>query len=248
MFRHYCLYFRKKHIAAVLLWIACIPCAMAGNNKIEILTTDLPPWSIQGQSGIFVEIVQEIERRIGTNTPIQALPWSRSQAIAKDSENTIIFPLTRNKLREADYTWIADVMPVNLVFATYQGAAWDIDSAHKLNSIIVHQDSPAHLYLKEHGFSQFIALTTNMGTAPIMLASGHGDACFHDILLLKYMLKGTPLAGKMVFGPSYTAGRLYIAGSKNLSPEIINLYRKTFAELKADGTVDKIIAKYVDNL
>ena len=99
----------------LILFLCSIPATAADYN---IVTADLPPWSTKGTAGIILDIVKEIEKRLGTSNIPHELPWMRAQKNTLENDNYLIFPLTRISSREEDFTWIVDVMPFETVFIT----------------------------------------------------------------------------------------------------------------------------------
>lgn len=219
---------------------------MAGGPDYQIVTSDLPPWSIKGRSGIFPDIIAQIEKRLGTNHQPMELPWSRCQIYAKANDNSLIFPLTRTASREQEYTWIVEVMSNSLAFVSLRGEPIDMEAARKLDEILVHQDAPPYLILLDKGFSNLHTKPAGAGIDFLkMLATGHGDAWFCPPDLARYSARGTEFEGRLVFGPPVGENKLFIAGSKNISPVIVSRYRRAFGDLAAEGTIDIIMGRYL---
>jgi len=68
-----------------------------------------------------------------------------------------------------------------------------------------------------------------------MLMAGGADAWFSDPNFAECALRGTPHLDRLIFGPPIVEKSLYIAGAKNLSPQLIQAYRNIFEEIKAEG-------------
>lgn len=236
-----------KSIRVIILMIFTelyIFCSFAAADY-TIVTADLPPWSINGETGIFPDIVAEIEKRLGTGHRPRELPWSRAQKYAMKNDNYLIFPLTRTVDREKQFTWIIEVMSYTMLFITVGGDPVDLETARSLKTILVHQDAPPYYVLDRKGFKNLDPHP--YGAAPLakMLVGGHGDAWFSDRNFAKYCVKGTPYEGKLVFGPPISEHQLYIAGSLNMAPDIVTAYRKAYKEIRTEGIVDKIMIKYL---
>ena len=78
-----------------------------------------------------------------------------------------------------------------------------------------------------------------------MLAAGRADAWCITRTFAKFFARGTPYEGKLVFGPPIFKAGLYIAGTKNIDPKIVNDYRKVFEQIRVQGKVNEIIIKYL---
>lgn len=244
---------KRRVYPLVLGWVVylsmmALPChdfALAGGADYQIVTGHLPPWSIKGGSGIFPDIIALIEKRLGTQHQPVELPWSRSQIYAKANDNYLIFPLTRTEGREKEYTWIVEVMSNSLAFVSIKGDPVDMESAKQLNKILVHQDSPPFQLLLDKGFANLHTKTMGAGIVFLkMLDKGHGDAWFCPPDLARYSAMGTEFENRLIFGPQVGKNKLYIAGSKKISPVIVSNYRRVFAELVAEGSIDRIMKRY----
>ena len=226
----------------LILFLCSIPATAADYN---IVTADLPPWSTKGTAGIILDIVKEIEKRLGTSNIPHELPWMRAQKNTLENDNYLIFPLTRISSREEDFTWIVDVMPFETVFVTVGSNSVDLETARGLKTILVYQNHPAYHFLVEKGFNNIRVYPYGVTALLKMLANGRADAWFVERSFARNFVIGTPYEGSLVFGPPAVTSRIYIAGSKRISPKIVSAYRGIFDELKKEGFVDKIMIKYL---
>ena len=78
-------------------------------DELLILTENLPPLNYV-ENGVLVgpavEIVQEIQRRIGSDENIQVYPWARAYQTALEEKNIILFCMTRTNEREDRFIWL----------------------------------------------------------------------------------------------------------------------------------------------
>ncbi len=219
-------------------------CSHVIGEPHSILTQDLPPWSYACKKGIIVDIVNEIERRIGTHTTIKCLPWSRAQQMTMSGDHYLAFPLARVPKREKDFVWVIDVMPSDLVFASLSGEPVTLAMAKKLKKILVQQDTPPEFFLRANNFKN-IHTITDSSLIPIMLEKNRGDAWFGDMNVTISTVLNTPFDGRMIYGPSVKNNRIYIGASKKTSLALIEKYREVFDEIKKDGTYELIMNRYL---
>ena len=76
---------------------------------LKILTENLPPLNYVKEGelvGPSVEIVKEIQRRVGSREKIQVYPWSRAYKIALEDENIVLFSTTHTKERDNKFKWV----------------------------------------------------------------------------------------------------------------------------------------------
>ena len=61
-------------------------------------------------TGLTIEIVQEIQKRVGNNDKIQVVPWARGIDKINNNPNTLLFSMARTQDREDAYQWIGPIM------------------------------------------------------------------------------------------------------------------------------------------
>jgi polar amino acid transport system substrate-binding protein len=77
-------------LCACLLLIA----AVCKSAELLILTENLPALNYMENGelvGPSVEIVKEIQSRVGSTEPIHVYPWARAYKIAQERENVVLF-------------------------------------------------------------------------------------------------------------------------------------------------------------
>lgn len=223
--------------------------APAEGSNITLVTAHLLPFSIQEgrQQGFMVELVREIERRLGTNRPVRFLPWPRAYRNALVSPNHVIFPLARTPEREADFDWAIKVAPLTPVFVTLNGRQLDLDSARQQGAIAVQQNSPFEQYLRQHGFTNLI-ITTSAAPIPIrMLRAGRVDAWFTARDLASYSMREQFVTEPITYSEPIFSVDIYIAFSRAFPAELKQAYLDTFAQIKTDGTFTRIMGDYLTN-
>ena len=197
--------------------------------------------------GIFGEIVTEIEKRLGSEHRPEQLPWTRAQVMTKSSDNVLIYPVTRTPQRENQFTWMIPVMRSEMVFVTYDRDPIDETKARDLKTIFAHHNAPPYSILEGKGFTNLYQMYYGVGSVLRMLETGRGDAWFTAKDLALFTIKDSEDKNKFSFGPPVVEGVLYIAASKKINPTLVKKYQYFFAELKADGSYDKICKKYLGN-
>ena len=236
-----------KKISITLLWLilwTTSPVSWA-NDEIELVTSDLSPYSIEVglRPGFFVEIVSHIEDRLGTNRPIDFFPWPRAQMLAGTQGNRLIFPLTRTPQREDYFNWLIDVASLDYVFITLDGKEISLKEARKLDRITVQQSTPFESFLKAQGFTNIVSSPNASDTHIRLLTAGRVNAWFTAKDLADYALLENNILNATFSEPIETS-RVYIATSQEFPAELAENYRRIFAELKSDGTVDHILRQY----
>ena len=243
-----------------LIWLVTLACAIAlpaitlasnasarQSSAIKLVTSDLVPYSIQeGRlQGFMVDLVREIERRLGTNRPVRFLPWPRAIRNTRLSPNHIIFPLTRTPEREAHFDWAIKVAPIHLVFVTLDGRTLDLEQARSLPAIVVQQNTPFEQYLRQEGFNNLVITTSAAAIQIRMLQAGRVNAWFTAKDLASYSMQALFVPGPITYSDPITSGFVYIALSKQFPPSLKKRYQQSFQAMQSDGTYQQIMNRYI---
>lgn len=142
------------------LWfgvLACLALHALANDEIRIVTEELPPYNMTQDgriTGMSTEVVQAVLKEVGISAPIQSMPWARAYDMALNSENTLIYSITRTPQREKLFKWVGDIAPVHwYLFARYGSNIHlaSLDDARKYQITAVKEDA-GEQYLLSRGF------------------------------------------------------------------------------------------------
>ncbi|TVO72539.1 substrate-binding periplasmic protein [Sedimenticola selenatireducens] len=218
-------------------------------GPIKLVTAHLVPYSIQEgrEQGFMVDLIREIERRLGTNRPVLFMPWPRAIRNTRIGPNHIVFPLTRTIEREPHFDWAINVAPIELVFVTLSGKKLTLQQARSLSAIAVQQNTPFEQYLRQQGFTNLV-ITTSAAPIPIrMLRAGRVNAWFTAKDLASYSMREQFVTETITYSDSITSGNVYFALSKQFPVNLKQAYQETFSAMQSDGTYQKIMDRYVRN-
>ncbi len=82
------------------------------SSELKILTENLPPLNYVKDDilvGPAVEIVKEIQKRVGSHEPIKVYPWVRAYQMALREENIVLFGMTHTTERNRKFKWIGPI-------------------------------------------------------------------------------------------------------------------------------------------
>jgi polar amino acid transport system substrate-binding protein len=215
-------------------------------DQVRLITAHLLPYSIQGgaQPGFMIELVEEIERRLGSDRQIKYLPWPRSLRLVKREPNHIIFPLTRTPEREEHYIWAIKVAPIEMVFVTLDGKSLSMAQARELESLSVQQDTPFEQFLKRNGFDNLISLPDAAPLHIRLLQVKRTQAWFTAKDLARYAWLEQRVQEPLVLGDSVYRSDVYIATSRQFPSEVASAYRRAFDVIVRDGGFAAIMQRY----
>ena len=215
-------------------------------DELLILTENLPPLNYVDNGilvGPAVEMVKEIQRRIGSKEKIHVYPWARAYQTAMEEKNIILFCMTRTRVREDKFIWIGQVARKRDILAAKRGSGIKITSledAKKVSHIGTLRDDTKEIYLKIHGFTNLVSTHDDQRNAR-KLVLGRIDlwATKKPGLLTICKLAGVDYHDvEEVY--SMRESSISIAASKQTSDKIIEKWRAAFNEMSADGTILKI--------
>ena len=153
---------KKKQFSLMAAFcLLLFPCGAAG--ELIILTENLPPLNYL-ENGVLVgpavEMVKEIQRRVGSAEKIQVYPWARAYQMALEEENVVLFCMARIEAREDKFYWIGPVAKKRDILVAKMGSGLKIanlDDAKKVTHIGTLRDDAKEVYLKLKGFTNLVS-------------------------------------------------------------------------------------------
>lgn len=222
--------------------------------ELTILTENLPPLNYIKDGklvGPSIEIVKEIQRRVGSRDKIQAYPWARAYKIALEDENVVLFGMTHTKAREDKFKWVGPLATKRDILVAKKGSGIKIsnlDDAKKVSRIGTLRDDTRELLLKSHGFTNLEPVSDEQLNAQ-KLALGRIDLWAYKIPGLRTVCE---LAGvdhnELIEVYHLRKIDVSIAFSKKTSDSIVQKWKKAFDEMLADGTIMQIRRRWNDKL
>ena len=234
-------------ILAVVFLVSVQPVLSA---RLTILTENLPPLNYLKDGvlvGLSVEIVKEIQRRVGSHEQIKVYPWARAYKIALEDENIVLFGTTHTKVRHDKFKWIGPLATKRDILVAKKGSGIKINSledAKKVKRIGTLRDDTRERLLKRHGFTNLEPVSDEQKNAK-KLVLGRID-------LWTYKKPGLKTVCELA-GVDYNEIEevyhlreidLMIAFSKKTSDSIVQKWRNAFNKMLADGTIMQIRKKW----
>lgn len=222
--------------------------SMAADFKI--MTEEFPPYNYTENgklTGLSSEVLFELAKRVGHGTEVEVLPWARAYGLIQKQDGLILYSMTRTEQRENMFKWVGPVASNKWVLFAKKGAGLTIgslDDAKKVGKIGTYKDDAAESFLKENGFTNLDSVLDDMLNVP-KLTAGRIDLWITGELqgIQKAKEKGMNDQIEKVFDVQDT--QLYIAFSKNTGDDVIATWQKALDDMKADGSYDAIVKKYM---
>jgi polar amino acid transport system substrate-binding protein len=198
-------------------------------------------------SGMDIEIVSEIQKRVGNTDQIQLVPFTRGLKYLDAEPNTLLFSMARTKERNDRYQWIGPVSEA--VYGFYAKADSNIvinslDDARKVASIGVYRNDIRDQFLTRQGFTNLDRADNSFLNLRKLMA-GRDDVIASSAFGIKAEAKHAGYNMKDIkFLYAFLRSQIYIAASKNTDPNVVANWNSALDSMKKDGTLKSIFKKY----
>lgn len=214
--------------------------------ELTILTENLPPLNyVQGGVlvGPSVDIVREIQRRVGSADPIRVYPWARAYKMALEDENVILFSTTYTEDRKDKFKWIGPLATKRDILVARKDAGLTIgtlEDAKQVRRIGTLRDDTRERFLLMHGFTNLEAVSDEQKNAQ-KLVLGRIDLWAYKKPGLKTvcMLAGVNVDDLEEVYHLRTID-VMIAFSKTTDDAVVRAWHKAFDDMQADGSFLRI--------
>lgn len=198
----------------------------------------------EGATGLYVDVLAQVERRTGHHFVWKFQPWARAQLSARSDPNGLIPNFTRTPERESQYSWVGVVgwgryglfVPRKL-FGKSLAMLKGVKVGHLNGSEVVG-------VLQELGFTNLEAATNSESNAR-KLHLGRIDAWAINMWTGPTVFKseGLPLNELRVL-PLKEPSDQWLAASPQFPPEAAAQIGEALKRIQQDGTARALEAKY----
>jgi ABC-type amino acid transport substrate-binding protein len=230
----------------LVIFLSLVSSTPLFSAELTILTENLPPLNYMREGvlvGPSVEIVREIQQRVGSNEEIEVFPWARAYQLALEKENVVLFGMTHTKAREDVFKWVGPLASKKDILVAKKGSELKVLSlkdAKKVQRIGTLRDDTREIFLKKHGFTNLYPVSDDQYNAKKLML-GRIDLWVYKKPGWKIVCE---LAGinpeEFVEVLDLREIDVCIAFSKKTSDAIVDKWRNAFNEMLSDGTVGRI--------
>ncbi len=237
------------------LWalVMCVFGMSGALAEFRLLSEEFPPINFTEQGvprGLAVEIVQEIQRREGSTTQIEFLPWARAFRDIKGPGETALFGMARTPEREKQFRWVG---PIVTFYSSIYAPAQDgmrlrsMDDAKRAPAVLVVRDWFTAEELKTLGFQNLVSVTDPVTAIKMLLAKRAPFFATERLSMPGILAKaGVPPASlEIVY--SYASSEGYIAFSLETPDAVVNAWSGRLREMKRDGSFLAIYKRWLPN-
>ena len=202
-------------------------------------------------AGIDVEIATEAFRRMGYAARFEVIDWEQKTALVESGAIDCIWGCFSMQGRETLYRWAGPYMVSRQVVAVNADSSIQSLSDLAGRTVAVQTTGkPEELFLS--GSDPRIPQTVEVFSIEdrsvqyAMLACGYVDAiAAHETAILQYM-KDSNAVFRILEEPLLVTG-LGVAFAKNDSRGLDHQLNDTFAQMREDGTLERIVGKYLEH-
>jgi polar amino acid transport system substrate-binding protein len=202
-------------------------------------------------AGIDVEIATEAFRRMGYAARFEVIDWEQKTALVESGAIDCIWGCFSMQGRETLYRWAGPYMVSRQVVAVNADSSIQSLSGLAGKTVMVQSTSkPEGIFLS--GSDPRIPQTVEVFSIEdrsvqyAMLACGYVDAiAAHETAILQYM-KDNNAVFRILEEPLLVTG-LGVAFAKNDSRGLDHQLNDTFAQMREDGTLERIVGKYLEH-
>ena len=202
-------------------------------------------------AGIDVEIATEAFRRMGYAARFEVIDWEQKTALVESGAIDCIWGCFSMQGRETLYRWAGPYMVSRQVVAVNADSSIQSLSDLAGKTVMVQSTSkPEGIFLS--GSDPRIPQTVEVFSIEdrsvqyAMLACGYVDAiAAHETAILQYM-KDNSVEFRILEEPLLVTG-LGVAFAKNDSRGLDHQLNDTFAQMREDGTLERIVGKYLEH-
>jgi polar amino acid transport system substrate-binding protein len=223
-------------------------------QKITVVTEEYPPYNFLDSnkkvSGMSTDVVEEVLRRAKLDYHLEIYPWARAYKMAQDTPYVLIYSIGRSAKRETLFKWVDVIAPYDVYLYKLKSRpeiqVTKLDELKNFKIGAVRDDIRAQ-YLEKLGLK--LDLTSADSFNSKKLAVNRIDMFPIDevALIALYKREGVdPDTVVKVFKLEDLSSGLYMAFSKQTPDEVVNKCKTALAEIKKDGTLEKIRLKYLN--
>jgi polar amino acid transport system substrate-binding protein len=227
----------------------------SGLPQILIGSDTYPPYIYLNNdgtpAGIDVEIATEAFRRMGYAARFEVIDWEQKTALVESGAIDCIWGCFSMQGRETLYQWAGPYMVSRQVVAVNADSSIQSLSDLAGKTVMVQSTTkPEGIFLS--GSDPRIPQTVEVFSIEdrsvqyAMLACGYVDAiAAHETAILQYM-KDNNAVFRILEEPLLVTG-LGVAFAKNDSRGLDHQLNDTFAQMREDGTLERIVGKYLEH-
>ncbi len=238
----------RDGLAALALSLCLLQAAQA---ELRLLSEEFPPvnFSQDGQpKGLAVEVVQEIQRRLGKKQRIEFMPWARAFREVKGPGAVALFSMARTPEREKQFKWVGPIVTFySSIYAPAKNGMRlrSMEDAKQAPAVLVVRDWFTAEELKTLGFENLLPVTDPVTAIKMLLAKRAPFYATERLSMPQIMAKAGVSEDALEIVYSYASSEGYIAFSLDTPDAEIKAWSDKLQEMKRDGSFVTIYKRWL---
>ena len=243
-------------LAGSTMWLASAAFAAdASHPSMVLLTENFPPYNMakngknfaqnENIEGIAVDILRETFKRAGISYSMTLrFPWERIYHLALENPGYGVFVAARVPEREQLFKWVGPLGPDDWVLLARANSPITLTSLEQARPYKVgaYKGDAIALALEEKGMAPVIVLRDQDNARKLL--AGQIDLWATGDPAGRFLARQVGISGfKTVL--RFNQAELFLALNKEVPDEVVAKLQKALDQLRAEGVVDKIRAKYL---
>jgi polar amino acid transport system substrate-binding protein len=231
-----------KQFASALLFLLS---GTAQAETLRLLTEEYPPYNFSENGavkGASVEQAELMMKALDAEYSFEILPWARALSLTENQPWTCLFTTGHDEERDKRFKWVEPLLADRMVMVRKAGSGVNPSNIEEAKRFTVgtQRDDFSFNFLKKNNFPK-VDLAADMETTERKLVNGRIDLMMTSEKTFETMRdQGQPLESALVL-----EGKLYgFACNLNVPDELIAKMQSELDTLIANGTQDRIFAKY----
>ncbi|WP_422776867.1 substrate-binding periplasmic protein [Pseudomonas mediterranea] len=227
----------------------------AADTSLVLLTENFPPYNMakngknfaqdENIHGIAVDIVREIFKRADiTYSLTLRFPWERIYKLALENPGYGVFVMARLPEREALFKWVGPIGPDDWILLARADSKIALDSLEQARPyrIGAYKGDAIAETLGKQGLKPVVVLRDQDNARK--LVNGQIDLWATGDPAGRYLARQEGVSDlKTVL--RFNSAELYLALNKDVSDDVVARLQKALDELRKEGAVDAIMARYL---
>lgn len=201
-------------------------------------------------TGMSVELVREIQKRVGNTDTIYVVPWARGLVYLDNEPNTILFSMGRTAERNDQYQWIGPLAENAYGFYVKANSTLDIkslDDAKKIDLIGVYRGDVREKFLAKTGFTNLDPASNNVANFKKLMANRVAAYASSASTIQSEAEQAGYKVSDVKLAYVFLRIQLFIAASKATDPATVAHWNAALESMKKDGSFKGIFKKYYPN-
>lgn len=227
----------------------------SSDASLVLLTENFPPYNMakngknfakdENIEGIAVDIVRETFKRAGISYNLTLrFPWERIYKLALEKPGYGVFVMARLPDREALFKWVGPIGPDDWVLLAKADSKIQLDGLEHARryKIGAYKGDAIAETLEKQGLNPVVVLRDQDNAQKLL--DGQIDLWATGDPAGRYLARQVGVTGLRTV-LRFNSAQLYLALNKEVPDELVAKLQAALDQLRKDGVVDEIMAKYL---